>query len=225
VVACTASDAEAGLAVPADAAFQLLANVAPGTSNAAAFTASHEVCDAAGNCAKVGPIGPLRVDRQPPVVSCRAARGWIRGTAAAIRCHAHDSGSGLVGPAYFSLAARIGRGTEGVAETATRRVCDRSGNCATVGPLTVALDDKPPSVSCSSVPRGWLHAAVRVACTVTDYGSGVRRTAQLLILRANVRAGVLSRSVRLPRRTVCDRVGNCTRTPRLPLAKIDRRRR
>ena len=220
---CTATDAGSGLAAAGDASFQLTTQVGAGASSAGVMTTSHEVCDVAGNCTKAGPIGPLEVDREAPVVRCATPAGWVRGDRASVRCTARDARSGLAkaGEASFALVASVPAGGEATTQSSTRLICDRAHNCITAGPLSVALDDRPPSVRCASVPRGWVSSAVTVGCSVSDGGSGVSRAAQLLELRVTVPAGSAA-TLRLPRRRVCDSVGNCTLTPRLGLARIDR---
>ena len=74
-VRCTAADAQSGLASPRDAAVALATTITAGNVAGRAFTNSHAVCDAVGNCATAGPIGPIKVDRQPPVVSCQSLNG------------------------------------------------------------------------------------------------------------------------------------------------------
>ena len=69
VVACTASDDGSGLASAADASFTLTTGVVVGAETATAFTDSRTVCDAAGNCAPAGPIGPFKIDRKAPAMS------------------------------------------------------------------------------------------------------------------------------------------------------------
>jgi len=66
---CTASDAASGLADPADASFTLATSVDTGTETADAATGARSVCDAAGNCADAGPVGPFRIDRRAPAIS------------------------------------------------------------------------------------------------------------------------------------------------------------
>jgi uncharacterized delta-60 repeat protein len=68
-IACTASDAESGLADPADASFSLSTNVAVGMEEANASTNSRQVCDNAGNCATAGPISGNMVDKKGPAIS------------------------------------------------------------------------------------------------------------------------------------------------------------
>jgi hypothetical protein len=65
-IACTASDSETGLANPADASFVLGTFVPSGEETANASTESYEVCDVAGNCVTVGPLGGNKVDRKAP---------------------------------------------------------------------------------------------------------------------------------------------------------------
>ena len=223
-IRCTAGDAQSGLASPSDASFALITAVGAGISNPRAYTNSHAVCDVVGNCAIAGPIGPIRVDRQPPVVTCRPPLGWVRGRLGLVRCRAVDHGSGLVGPSSFVLPAGIAAGGEGRSQSSQRQVCDRAGNCAAAGPFTVGLDDKPPSISCDPVPRAWQAAPVTIACHATDYGSGVAPAQQLVLLQASVRPGTRG-IVGFPRRRLCDLAGNCAMTPRLARAKIDRRRK
>ena len=65
---CTASDAGSGLADPGQASFSLSTSVIDGVETAVAATGSASVCDGAGNCIRVGPFGPLKVDRAAPTV-------------------------------------------------------------------------------------------------------------------------------------------------------------
>ncbi len=217
-IRCTASDAQSGLADAGDAVFQLTTTVGAGASSATAFTSVRRICDKAGNCATAGPIGPLHVDREPPVITCRIPRGWQRAAALRVPCTARDTGSG---PALvsFGLAARVGPAAEGVVSTATRRLCDRAGNCITAGPLTVALDDKPPTVSCNAPPRGLRAGGVTIACAASDDGSGVAPGQQVVMVHATLPAGRGAASVPFTRARVCDRVGNCTLTPALRLRR------
>jgi DNA/RNA endonuclease G (NUC1) len=69
---CTASDSGSGLAHPGDAAFVLFTSVADGTEDGNASTDSREVCDVAGNCTTVGPIGGNRIDRKAPTITLTA---------------------------------------------------------------------------------------------------------------------------------------------------------
>ncbi|MEO6044673.1 MAG: IPT/TIG domain-containing protein [Tepidiformaceae bacterium] len=68
-IACTASDTPSGLANPADASFSLSTSVPAGTETATAFTNSYAVLDRADRSTTVGPLGPIMVDRKPPVIT------------------------------------------------------------------------------------------------------------------------------------------------------------
>ena len=220
-IKCTAT-AAGGLASVTDRAFTLTVAVASGVSDGHAYSNALEICDRSGACRKVGPFGPFKIDREPPSVSCASPLGWHRGDRFALSCRARDSGSGLTGGSKFVLEARIRPGGQGAVRTSSRRVCDRAGNCTPAGPFAIALDDAPPVVSCATVPQAWVARAVSVACSASDDGAGMRRGGELLILRASEPAGNASADVQFPRERVCDAVGNCTLTPKLPLVKIDR---
>jgi hypothetical protein len=221
---CTAEDSGSGLGAPGDARFTLSTGVVAGVSTARAYTDTRAVCNRAGACIKVGPYGPIRVARQVPTVTCQAPVGWHRGTHAKITCSAKSHGPRLKPSkdARFALRVAIKHGHQAIKRSGTRRVCDAAGNCATVGPFTVELDDSPPSIKCQGTPRGWFTRAVTDTCTVSDAGSGVPPKRQLIKLTASLRAGRVSTSVSIPRERVCDNVGNCTLTPRLKPARIDR---
>jgi hypothetical protein len=221
---CTGEDSGSGLGAPGDARFTLSTSVVAGVSTARAYTDTRAVCNRAGACIKVGPYGPLRVAREIPTVTCRVPVGWHRGTHARITCDAKSHGPRLVSAkdASFVLRVAIKHGHQAIKRSGTRRVCDAAGNCATAGPLTVELDDSPPSIKCQGTPRGWFTRSVTDTCTVSDAGSGVPPRRQLIKLTASLRAGRVSASVTIPRARVCDNVGNCTLTPRLKPARIDR---
>jgi Tol biopolymer transport system component len=131
----------------------------------------HEFVDNAGNVVADiylmdtnGLIGPALTndglsygpDWQPantsrPVISCGSADGAWHGANVSIACTAHDDGSGLANPAdaAFSLTTSVPDRTEdGNADTGTRQVCDRVGNCATAGPIGGnKIDRKAPTLS------------------------------------------------------------------------------
>jgi hypothetical protein len=67
VVSCTILDATSGVNGPTT--LTLSTDVADGTEAVAATTDSAEVCDVAGNCTIVGPIGGHRIDRRPPTIT------------------------------------------------------------------------------------------------------------------------------------------------------------
>ncbi|MDO8210157.1 carboxypeptidase-like regulatory domain-containing protein [Conexibacter sp. CPCC 206217] len=68
-IACTANDDGSGLLRPDDGAFTLSTNVPAGSENANAYTDAREICDTAGNCVAVGPLGPIAVDRAAPAIT------------------------------------------------------------------------------------------------------------------------------------------------------------
>ena len=72
------------------------------------------------------------------------------------------------------------------------------------------------------MPRGWVPGRVSVGCDVTDDGSGVRKGEELVVVRATEPPGDASAKLAFPRERVCDNVGNCTLTPRLAFARVDR---
>ena len=93
-ISCTAADTGSGLAQAADASFTLTTNVAAGVETANATTTSHEVCDNAGNCATIGPIGGIRIDGKAPVVSISspANRRYVLNEVAAATYACTDGG-------------------------------------------------------------------------------------------------------------------------------------
>jgi len=72
-IACTASDAGAGLAEGATLDFILRTSVEPGTSATGAATNAREVCDLAGNCVTFGPYGAYDIDLTSPPASAAPA--------------------------------------------------------------------------------------------------------------------------------------------------------
>lgn len=96
-VGCTAVDAVAGLADPADATFTLTTSVAEGQEFNAAATGTRTVCDARGNCATAGPVGGHKVDRRAPQIDLVApeARTYTLGEAASTAYTCVDGGSGV----------------------------------------------------------------------------------------------------------------------------------
>lgn len=103
-IACTASDAESGLADAGDAGFSLSTNVAAGTEDANASTNSRQVCDLAGNCATAGPISGNMVDRKDPAASIAspAAQTYLLNQPVSANYSCADGGSGIAtcsGPA------------------------------------------------------------------------------------------------------------------------------
>lgn len=128
-IACTASDAGAGLADAADASFSLTTSVAGGTETASATTGSREVCDALDNCTTAGPFGGVKVDKKAPSITITSPTGAtvIQGQAVVAGYSCADGGAGTAscsgpvangatisttttGPATFTVVAADGVG-------------------------------------------------------------------------------------------------------------------
>jgi Tol biopolymer transport system component len=98
-IPCTAADFGSGLKDPADAEFFLITNVPPKTETENAITGIRTVCDLAGNCASIGPIVGVRVDKKQPTIRIDLPRRNARyrlneHVLASYSCR--DGGSGLV---------------------------------------------------------------------------------------------------------------------------------
>jgi DNA/RNA endonuclease G (NUC1) len=107
-IACTAGDAQSGLANPADASFFLMTSTGPGLETANASTDSRIVCDVEGNCSTAGPIAGIKIDRKPPVITITTpAAGGVyplnESIAASYACA--DAGAGTA-----SCAGTVGNG-------------------------------------------------------------------------------------------------------------------
>ncbi len=93
-ISCSVQDLYSG--IQGANTFNLLTSVAAGTETASAQTDSRTVCDLAGNCAEVGPIGSIRVDRKGPDISISNPAGHYvvnQSVLAVYSCS--DGGSGL----------------------------------------------------------------------------------------------------------------------------------
>lgn len=151
VVSCTAIDAGTGLQNPSDGSFTLVTDVADDTESTSAFTDSRTVCDTAQNCTTAGPIGPFKIDRKAPFVSCGSADGSWHTSNVIVSCSASEGGSGLANnsDSSFSLVTSVPPGGESdSAFTGTRDVCDAVNNCAPgghVGPFRI--DRSAPSIA------------------------------------------------------------------------------
>lgn len=71
-LACTAGDANSGLANSADASFSLSTSVPVGAETNDASTSTRTVSDMAGNSTTAGPIGGNMVDKKPPTITVNA---------------------------------------------------------------------------------------------------------------------------------------------------------
>ena len=94
---CTGSDSLSGLAVPADASFNLTTSVPAGTESATAFTNSIVVSDVAGNSTPAGPIGPNMVDKTKPVITITqpTATNYTHSSTLTLGYTVTDTGSGV----------------------------------------------------------------------------------------------------------------------------------
>ena len=232
-VPCTAVDEGSGLAKPADADRAFTAAFPEGTEGQA--TISGTICDVAGNCAKVGPLGPVLVDRKPPVATCDSPPSGPQHAEVAITCTVVDGGSGLVvaGDADVSLSTSVGAGnTVTGAKTDARKVCDLAGNCTSVGPFgPFQLDLAPPSVTCTpddgKAVDAWRSAPFTFGCDVRDLGLGLLPgTPSRVTLTANLAAGTESDAVSAVAGSgaqVCDRAGGCAPVGPITGLKIDRK--
>jgi len=203
---CVATDAGSGLAQPSQSSLSFTASVPEGHAGRITIPAS-KVCDTAGNCATVGPLGPVEIDRSVPVATCaKPPSGWV-GRQVSIACTVTDAGSGLADPSQskVTLTTSVGSGAEsGSATTGSVRVCSVVQACVTVGPVKgLEVDLAPPTVACVP-PTGWSRGPVSVRCTASDGGAGLaHRTDASFALTAKAPKSATGT------RKVCDAVGNC----------------
>ncbi len=184
------------------------------------------MCAAVGNCTAVAAVTGLKVDRALPAITCVPPPTWSKGTAVTIACTATDEGSGLAAADQsFSLTASAAAGTAGLVVTTSRQVCDKAGNCVDTPNLgAIGLDDQAPVVACQTTPGDWQIAKVAVSCTATDgSGSGLADDSDAAFeISATVADGTIGSQVALGNRAVCDKAGNCARTPAFAAGRIDR---
>src|SRR5581483_1564171 len=206
-VPCVARDDGAGLARGTGATFSLVGRAPKNT------TGTRKVCDAVGNCAVAGPVA-VQIDAKPPSVACsKPPAGWAN-TSVTVRCSAYDTASGLAhaSDGSFSLVARAPvDGSTADARTGTRQVCSKVGVCATAGPITgIHIDTTKPHIACAPAPTGKVDLNVRVACTASDTGSGLRNAADSsFALATAVAAGRADSRAQTSSRAVCSKAGTC----------------
>ena len=102
-ISCTASDSVSGLENATNADFFLSTALAEdpveaGKENDDASTNSTDICDAAGNCKNVGPIGDIKVDKKAPVVRINKPVNGAKyklGEPVDADYHCTDGGSGV----------------------------------------------------------------------------------------------------------------------------------
>jgi uncharacterized repeat protein (TIGR01451 family) len=127
-----------------------------------------------------GPITPQLTphDVAPPDVRCGPPDGLWHSSDATVACIAGDVTSGLANQAdaAFALSTHVATGVEtNNASTDSRVVCDKSGNCANVGPVRGnKVDKKAPSLVITA-PAGTyvLGQAVAASYSCADGGSGM----------------------------------------------------
>ena len=121
----------------------------------------------------------VKLDKTPPVISCRAPDGLWHAADVSIGCTAGDTVSGLAdsADASFSLVTSVAPDTETAnAVTDSRTVADQAGNSWTAGPVAgIRVDKKAPSISISSpqADNYVLNQSVSVGYMCSDGGSGV----------------------------------------------------
>jgi uncharacterized delta-60 repeat protein len=125
-------------------------------SSGASGTDSLTVTAFDGNLTSASAVITLHItppDLQAPTVSCDPVpSGWVASNVS-VACTGSDGESGLAssGDASFSLSTNVLDGTESSsAVTGSRSVCDVAGNCTGVGPFSVKVDRKGPTVSATS---------------------------------------------------------------------------
>lgn len=115
-------------------------------------------------------------DVLPPAFDCvqPPPAGWVSDEAV-VRCSATDFPAGLANPAdaEFELATVVGEeGEDPAALTASREVCDTSGNCATAGPFgPFQVDRKTPRIRFEQQPdglQGWFVAPPGSATAIAE---------------------------------------------------------
>jgi hypothetical protein len=133
-----------------------------------------------GTVSSASPTFTIQVDTIPPMVSCTPPAAAWQATDVSVPCTASDNagGSGLAGPASFSVSTNVPMGTETSSATvAAVTVVDVAGNTsAPQGPFgPFEVDKKPPvitgpTVSPSSPTFG---QTITASYSCTDGGSGV----------------------------------------------------
>ena len=94
---CTAHDGGSDLTDPETARFSLSTSVDEGEETADARTGSRTVCDVAGNCRRVGPLGPNKIDRRAPDITIASPeeRSYILRERVGSGYRCADGGSGI----------------------------------------------------------------------------------------------------------------------------------
>lgn len=171
---CTSHDVVSG-----DTSFTLSTAVGAGEETASASTGTHEVCDAAGNCATAGPVTGNKIDRKAPSLTGSRSplgnsEGWNNGTVTVtFACTDDGSGFGTDASHSVSLAG------QGAGQSAASGDCtDAVGNVApsiTVGDINIDLTKPTVSAAATTAANanGWYNHDVTVQYTCADDLSGV----------------------------------------------------
>ena len=229
-IACIASDSGSGLAHPEDAAFSLSTNEPAGGETETAFTGAHRVCDMADNCAEVGPLGPVEIDRKQPTIAITEPTSNTsveQGTVLIAQYACADGGSGVAGceGTVVSGAALdtsiLGEHTLSVMST------DAVGNWSSASltyRVVPARDTTPPLIECIPADTTWHGENVSTHCRASDSGSGLANPADTSFsLITNVGPEEESASASTGTREVCDLAGNCAEAGPIGPIKIDRK--
>lgn len=169
-------------------------------------------CSVCGTLWKVHFAAPPLPDTASPTVTCGSADGLWHAADVSISCTASDGGSGLNDPgdASFMLVTSVPAGAvDPNAATGSHQVCDKAGNCVTVGPIRGNMVDKEPPTITITVPGGTYTAGSSVAADYgcTDHsGSGLKTCAGPVASGASVDTGTTGpHSLTV---TAVDNVGN-----------------
>ncbi len=221
-VTCTATDGGSG---PASQIINLSTSVAAGTETDGAYTASQSVSDAVGNSATAGPVGPFKIDKKAPAVSCTVPDQTVwHDNNVTVTCTSTDGGSQLANAAdaSFSLSTNVTAGDEtDSASTGSKQVCDNVSNCIASGPFTFKVDMKVPEVSCGVADTDWHADDQSVTCIATDGGSGP--ASQTVTLTTNIASGTETSNASTGSQSVCDAVNNCATAGPVSGFKIDKK--
>lgn len=140
-IPCTAGDSTSGLTYSGDGSFNLTTSVPLNAETSNAATGNRTVCDVAGNCTTVGPIGGNKVDKKPPVITITvpAAGTYLLNQRVTATYSCSDGGSGVAtcagtAPSGSSIdTASVG------AKTFTVTTADNTGNVAAPSSVNYAV--------------------------------------------------------------------------------------
>ena len=127
-------------------------------------------------------LGLASEDLDSPVIECDQPDGiWHAGNVT-LTCMATDAGSGLANPeddTHFTLTTSVAAGDEWPnAFTDSRQICDKSGNCASAGPIGGNMIDRRPPTVAVIVPAAGstftLGQHIDADYVCHDAGSGVQ---------------------------------------------------